>query len=122
MARVRCAGEAASCMRVGWRYTPGRGGGGGRGLHGKGMCVGALQQRTWHGTRPTPSRGKTSPGPGGGPQPLPVSPVDLRASRVWSVQGGVGRAGGGRRAPRCLYPQDGGIRRPPCGLRVYGVA
>ena len=31
MARVRCAGEAASCMRVGWRYTPGRGGGGGGG-------------------------------------------------------------------------------------------
>ena len=52
-----------------------------------GVCVGALQRRTRHGTRPTPSRGKTPPGPGaGGPRPLPVSPVDLRAIRVWSVQ------------------------------------
>jgi len=120
-----CAARAGLRRVCGWGGGIRRGGvveGGGATYMGR-VCVWVrCSSVPGHGTRPTPSRGKTPPGPGGGPQPLPVSPVDLRASRVWSVQGGVGRAGGGRRAPRCLYPQDGGIRRPPCGLRVYGVA
>ena len=97
MARVRCAGGAASCVRVGWRYTPGRGGGGGGATYMGRVCVWVrCSSVPGHGTRPTPSRGKTPPGPGGGPRPLSVSPVDLRASRVWSVQGMWGeRVGAG---------------------------
>ena len=43
-----------------------------------------------HGTRPTPSRGKTPPGPGGGPRPLPVSPVDLCARAGYGQCRGCG--------------------------------
>ena len=91
---------------------------------------------TWHGSvcgcvaaayHPGTAQGRLRPAENTArPRRRPSTPSSVpgrsvRTSRVWSVQGVWGeRVGAG--APSCWCPQDEGFRRPPCGLRVYGVA